>query len=102
MRISDWSSDVCSSDLNDWASVYDQSGTAPEIFALRRFAAMQAWYENMPVRKAQFPRLDGLTMYRRLDFGRLFRMHVLDTRSYRDDQICPQVATKHCDRKRVG
>src|SRR3546814_8432813 len=78
MRISDWSSDVCSSDLNDWASVYDQSGTAPEIFALRRFAAMQAWYENMPVRKAQFPRLDGLTMYRRLDFGRLFRMHVLD------------------------
>src|SRR3546814_8209907 len=57
---------------------------------------MQAWYENMPVRKAQFPRLDGLTMYRRLDFGRLFRMHVLDTRSYRDDQLCSKVDQKNC------
>lgn len=81
---------------NDWASVYDQNGTAPEIFALRRFSAMQAWYENMPVRKAQFPRPDGLTMYRRLDFGRLFRMHVLDTRSYRDDQLCSKVNQKNC------
>ncbi|WP_211314348.1 alkaline phosphatase D family protein [Sphingomonas fennica] len=73
---------------NNWASDFDQDGTDPAIFALRRYAALQAWYEHMPVRKAQFPIAGGLTAYRRLDFGRLMRMHVLDTRSYRSDQPC--------------
>jgi alkaline phosphatase D len=73
---------------NNWASDFDQDGTDPAIFALRRYAALQAWYEHMPVRKAQFPTTGGLTAYRRLDYGRLMRMHVLDTRSYRSDQPC--------------
>lgn len=73
---------------NNWTSSDDQDGTPPEIFALRRHAAMQAWYENMPVRRAQFPRPDGLTMHRRLDYGRLLRVHVLDTRQYRTKQRC--------------
>lgn len=73
---------------NNWASDFDQDGTAPEIFALRRLGGLQAWYEHMPVRKAQFPYASGLAAYRRLDFGRLLRMHVLDTRSYRSDQPC--------------
>ena len=73
---------------NNWASDFDQDGTDPAIFALRRYAALQAWYEHMPVRKAQFPTTGGLTAYRRLDYGRLMRMHVLDTRSYRADQPC--------------
>jgi alkaline phosphatase D len=73
---------------NNWASDFDQDGTDPAIFALRRYAALQAWYENMPVRKAQFPTAGGLTAYRRLDYGGLMRMHVLDTRSYRSDQPC--------------
>ncbi|RYG23786.1 MAG: alkaline phosphatase, partial [Burkholderiales bacterium] len=81
---------------NNWAEAYDQDGTPPEVFALRRFAAMQAWYENMPVRRAQFPKPGGLTMYRRLDYGRLFRMHVLDTRSYRNDQLCARPDQKAC------
>ncbi|PKP94674.1 MAG: alkaline phosphatase [Alphaproteobacteria bacterium HGW-Alphaproteobacteria-16] len=84
---------------NNWASVFDQDGTAPELFLLRRFAAMQAWYEHMPVRKAQFPRPDGLTMYRRLDYGRLLRMHVLDTRSYRSDQLCDRPEEQACRRE---
>lgn len=73
---------------NNWASDFDQDGTSPEVFALRRYAALQAWYEHMPVRKAQFPTTGGLTAFRRLDYGRLMRMHVLDTRSYRADQPC--------------
>lgn len=81
---------------NDYASVFDQDGTPPEIFALRRHAAMQAWYEHMPVRRAQLPRLDGLSMYRRLDYGRLLRMHVLDTRSHRSDQPCVRPGQPHC------
>jgi len=81
---------------NNWASAYDQDGTAPELFALRRAVAMQAWYEHMPVRRAQFPTPAGLTMFRRLDYGRLFRMHVLDTRSYRSDQLCGESGPSHC------
>jgi alkaline phosphatase D len=81
---------------NNWAADVDQDGTSPEIFALRRFAALQAWYEHMPVRKAQFPTLGGLTAFRRLDYGRLMRMHVLDTRSYRSDQPCNDGKIKPC------
>ncbi|MCJ9719943.1 alkaline phosphatase D family protein [Agrobacterium sp. SHOUNA12C] len=83
---------------NDYASVYDKDGTPPEIFALRRFAAMQAWYEHMPVCKAQFPHPSGLQMYRRLDYGGLMCMHVLDTRSYRNDQLCEKAYSKNCRR----
>ncbi|MFT3997182.1 MAG: alkaline phosphatase D family protein [Asticcacaulis sp.] len=81
---------------NDWASAYDQDGTPLEIFALRRFAAMQAWYEHMPVRKAQFPRPDGIHLYRRFDYGHLVRLHVLDTRSERDDQLCVKADQPNC------
>ena len=82
---------------NNFAAGIDQDGTAPEIFALRRLAGLQAWYENMPVRKAQFPSLaNGLTAYRRLDWGRLLRTHVLDTRSYRSDQPCDDGKLKPC------
>ncbi|WP_341022531.1 alkaline phosphatase D family protein [Brevundimonas diminuta] len=81
---------------NDWASAFDQDGTPPEVFALRRFAAMQAWYEHMPVRRAQFPHPSGIAMYRRLDYGELLRMHVLDTRSYRSDQLCDRPDRDHC------
>ena len=73
---------------NNWAAVYDQDGTPPEVFALRRFAAMQAWYENMPVRRALFPTSQGLSIHRRIDYGRLLRVHLLDTRQYRTDQFC--------------
>jgi alkaline phosphatase D len=84
---------------NNWAGAFDQDGTAAELFALRRFAGLQAWYEHMPVRKAQFPALGGLTAFRRLDFGRLLRMHLLDTRSYRSDQVCDDGKVQPCPRE---
>jgi len=77
---------------NNWAGDYDQDGTPPEVFLLRRLAGYQAWYENMPVRRAQMPSTAGITAYRRLDYGNLLRTHVLDTRSYRTDQSCNDVA----------
>lgn len=70
---------------NDFAGDYDQKDTPPEVFALRRLAAMQAWYEHTPIRKAQFPHPSGFTMYRRLDYGNLMRINVLDTRAHRVD-----------------
>ena len=81
---------------NNWASDFDQDGTPPELFLLRRMAAMQAWYEHMPVRRAQFPHGGRAAMFRRLDYGRLLRMHVLDTRSYRSDQVCEREGQVAC------
>lgn len=82
---------------NNWVDTFDQDGTDPQVFIHRRRAAMQAWYENMPIRRAQRPNARGnLTMFRRMDYGNLFRMHVLDTRSYRTDQYCEQVGQSAC------
>ena len=81
---------------NNWAGDKDQDGTDPAEFLIRRFSAMQGWYENMPVRRAQLPRNAGIQMFRRLDYGQLLRVHLLDTRQYRDDQICETASQQHC------
>lgn len=81
---------------NDFSADWDPKGAPPEVFALRRAAAMQAWYENMPVRRAQFPRRGDPQVYRRLDFGRLMRMHVLDTRAYRSHGQCDKYPDAVC------
>jgi alkaline phosphatase D len=73
---------------NDWAGDTNQDGTPPELFLLRRAAAFQAWYENLPVRKAQLPRGPDVLAYRRLAVGSLLSMNVLDTRQYRSPQAC--------------
>lgn len=73
---------------DNWAGAFDKDGNPPAIFALRKAAALQAWYEHVPVRRAQRPGPKGVRGYRRLDYGTLMRMHVLDTRSYRSDQEC--------------
>jgi alkaline phosphatase D len=75
---------------NNWAGPvsYRPHGTTPERFALRKAAAFQAWSEHMPVRRATWPRGPEITAYRSLRFGRLASLHVLDTRSFRDDQPC--------------
>jgi alkaline phosphatase D len=74
---------------DNWAGDFDKDGSPAAAFALRKAAALQAWYEHVPVRRAQRPGPDA-RMYRRLDYGRLIRMHVLDTRSHRSDQLCEQ------------
>jgi alkaline phosphatase D len=81
---------------NNWAGDDDQDATPRELFRLRRFAAMQAWYENMPVRRAQLPAAGLLRMYRRIDYGDLLRVHVMDTRQYRSGQICDTKAIDRC------
>lgn len=81
---------------NDWAGAFSEEdggrrfpiAVPPDIFALRKQAAFQAWWENMPLRRAQLPRGPDIIAYRDLRFGQLARLHVLDTRSWRDDQPC--------------
>ena len=73
---------------NDFTGDFDAAGTPPEVFALRRMAAMQAWYEHMPVRRAMFPHAAGINAVRNLDYGALMRIHVLDTRAFRTVAPC--------------
>ncbi len=73
---------------DNWAGEFDKDGNPPGIYAHRKAAALKAWYEHVPVRRAQRPGANGAHAYRRLDYGTLARMHVLDTRSFRSDQLC--------------
>lgn len=83
---------------NDWVSTFDDwklgldgndpDAPPPEVFMLRKQAAMQAWYEHMPVRRALLPRGGMVAAHRELRYGDLMAMQVLDTRQYRDNQPC--------------
>ncbi len=61
-----------------------------DAFVARLTAAYQAFYEHMPVRASAVPNGPHIQMYRRLEFGRLARLSVLDTRQYRSDQATSQ------------
>lgn len=61
-------------------------------FLERRRNAYQVYAETMPIRprlrRRALDDLVELRLFRRLDFGTLARLHVLDTRQYRTDQPC--------------
>lgn len=73
---------------NDYAGDLDENDTPPEVFLLRRAAAYQAYYETMPLRAATLPSGSRMRLYRRLRFGRLLDLSVLDTRQFRSNQVC--------------
>ena len=73
---------------NDYAGAVQEIPEVedPARFLRRRAAAYQAYYEHMPLRRSAMPAGPDMRLYRRLDFGRLARFNVLDTRQYRTDQ----------------
>ncbi|TDD87140.1 alkaline phosphatase D family protein [Actinomadura rubrisoli] len=73
---------------NNWADEIPQDPDQQprEKFLARRAAAFQAYYEHMPLRGAARPHGIDMRLHRRLGFGRLATVHVLDTRQYRSDQ----------------
>ena len=81
---------------DNWAGLADKNGTPPEIFALRRAAAFQAYYEHMPFRRAQFPVAGGMPIHRRASIGTLVDLHLLDTRQLRTDQPCDDGFKPYC------
>jgi alkaline phosphatase D len=91
---------ICSPDDhevdNDYAGAADEHDTPPEVFLLRRAAAYQAYYEMMPLRRAAVPSGPDIRLYRRLQFGSLIDMSVLDTRQFRSDQACGGVSVSNC------
>lgn len=64
---------------NNWMSL---------LPAARREAAFRAYYEHLPLRRAARPTGAAIRLYRRLRWGRLATLHLLDTRQYRDRAEC--------------
>lgn len=77
-------------------TVVDENNLPPEIFALRRAMAYQAYYETMPLRKAAIPVGSHQTVYRRAIWGDMMDIALLDTRQYRSDQPCGDGAKTGC------
>ncbi|NGN66754.1 alkaline phosphatase [Streptomyces sp. A7024] len=71
---------------NNYAGPYDQTGSPPEQFLARRAAAYRAFWENMPLRERHRPVGPDMDLYRRLHFGTLAQLDLLDARQYRSDQ----------------
>jgi alkaline phosphatase D len=73
---------------NNYADGIPESGSSPPgDFATRRANAFRAYYEHMPLR-GSLPTGPNLQLYRRLAWGALAELNVLDTRQYRTDQPC--------------
>ncbi len=69
-----------------------------QAFPARRAAAYQAWFEHMPVRPSRLAPGMTVRVYGSVDWGRLARFHVLDTRQHRSVQVCPNLPTaERCD-----
>ena len=79
---------------NDYAELHAGFSGAPiPDFAARRRSAYQAFYENMPVRYADFARLlkresDQVQVFGSVKFGQLATLYNLDNRQYRHRQAC--------------
>ena len=73
---------------NNWAGMNPQDPWAQSLaaFRARRAAAFEAYYEHMPLRRDSTPHGPNIRLYRRMRFGGLTTVHVLDTRQYRSGQ----------------
>lgn len=69
---------------------------APGDFPTRRAAGLRAYWENMPLRRAQRPKGQDMQLYRRVGWGGLTTFHMLDTRQYRGDQPCDDTFGADC------
>ncbi|KKC26922.1 alkaline phosphatase [Sphingomonas sp. SRS2] len=74
--------------VDNWTATTSPYQSRPELAAIRRAAAMQAYYEHMPLRRSSMPTGGSMQLYRRAQFGDLLKAHFLDTRQYRSAQPC--------------
>ncbi len=83
---------------NNYAGPYAEDLKVSQADLLKRRAlAYQAYYENMPLRRANLPDGPDMTLYRSLPYGQLANFYVLDTRQYRTDQPCGDGHKQPCD-----
>lgn len=79
---------------NNWADEIPEK-SEPDL-RRRRAAALQAYYENMPLRSSALPRGIDMQLFRRVGWGQLATFHMLDTRQYRTDQPCDDKFRADC------
>ena len=88
--------------LNDYANLANRDGLPPALFAPRRAAAYQAYFEHLPIRPSRWLQRPAPRLYRAVDWADLASISVLDTRQYRSPPPCaaPDVARNvrldHC------
>jgi alkaline phosphatase D len=95
-----WDDHEVDNDYAGFTSEHELCGGEAEriAFRKRRAAAYQAWFEHMPVRPSRLRAGGGIRLYDTLDWGKLARFCLLDTRQYRSPQACPREPTPaHCD-----
>jgi alkaline phosphatase D len=69
--------------IDNYSGAFDRYSDDPRKFLRRRAAAYQAFYEHLPLRLSSAPNGPDMLLYRRLGFGDLLDLHLLDTRQYR-------------------
>ena len=74
--------------LNDYAGLANREGLPPALFAPRRAAAYQAYFEHMPIRPSLWRGRREPRLYRAVDWADLASLSVLDTRQYRSTPPC--------------
>ena len=82
---------------DNWAGWTEPTGATPENYLRRRAAAFRAFYEHLPMDPATLPRTFRMPLARRLDFGSLASLFVLDERQFRS----PEDITRRTDPKRT-
>jgi len=95
-----WDDHEVDNDYVGMTSEHELCGGAAvrDAFPARRAAAYQAWFEHMPVRPSRLSPEMAVRIYGTVDWGRLARFYVLDTRQYRSVQVCPNLPTvQRCD-----
>ena len=82
---------------NNYANdISEKPGVSRAEFLQRRANAYKAYYEHMPLRRAQIPNGPDMPLYRKVPYGSLADFYVLDTRQYRSDQPCGDKTQPPC------
>jgi alkaline phosphatase D len=76
---------------NNYAGLVPEDPSETDGFAVRRAAAYQAWWEHMPVRLPAPAPGAAYPIHRRVRWGALADLILLDGRQYRSDQACLDV-----------
>ncbi|WID96451.1 alkaline phosphatase D family protein [Bosea vestrisii] len=85
---------------NDYSGSHAPARPSKLAFLQQRAAAYQAYWEHMPLRGAQRPLGPDALLYRRLAFGDLIDLVMLDERQYRSALPCPPTPPQ-LDRSRL-
>ncbi|HEY3604439.1 MAG TPA: alkaline phosphatase D family protein [Sporichthyaceae bacterium] len=73
---------------NNWAGGHAWDPADQPRFVAMRTAAFRAYWEHMPLPRSARPSGPHMQLFRTVVWGRTAALHLLDTRQYRDKQVC--------------